>query len=182
LCPISTVNPASVHDLNPSADLSVCFISLLPSVAGKDTMQRIRARREAANLPRFTSGSSSSDGNIPATSSANLLDATLGPTSSKYAGKDADLAASAAAAAAAAAAAFGSAGDSKDAAYVAGVRAGSSSSEQPPHGMIEHHLPPKMADGLPMDEDTETDNLLEFKETPEEVRGARQYADGAKAC
>jgi hypothetical protein len=124
-------------------------------------MSRIRARREAANLPRFTNSSSSSSSSeaFPASSSADLLDATLGPTSSK-AGKDA-----------AESAAFS---DSKDAAD-ASAGAGSSSSdknsmcEHQQHGVLEHHLPPKMADGLPIDEDTESDNLLEFKETPEEV-------------
>ncbi|WIA41031.1 hypothetical protein OEZ86_004669 [Tetradesmus obliquus] len=128
--------------------------------SGKDTLRRIRERRAAANLPRFTSSGGSSE-NIPASSAANLLDATLGPTSSK-AGKDAE---SAAAAAAVGAAAGG----------VASKDAGSSSThsteqQQQQHGVMEHHLPPKMADGLPMDEDTETDNLLEFKETPAEKR------------
>jgi hypothetical protein len=130
--------------------------------AGKDTVQRIRARRAAANLPRFTT-SSSSDA-LPATSSVNLLDPALGPTSSKRAGKDAELAAAVAGA---------TPSSSKDAADVPAAGAASSSNgeqQQQQHGMMEHHLPPKMADGLPMDEDTETDNLLEFKETPEEVR------------
>jgi hypothetical protein len=129
-------------------------------------VQRIKARREAANLPRFTNSSSSSSDAFPGTSSANLLDATLGPTSSK-AGKDAESAAAAGVC------------SSKDAADGAADAGGSSSSQaeqqqqqqqQQQHGVLEHHLPPKMADGLPMDEDTETDNLLEFKETAAEVR------------
>jgi hypothetical protein len=138
--------------------------------AGKDTVRRIRARRAAGNLPRFTSGGSSSSDAIPATSSVNLLDPMLGPTSSKHAGKDAESAAAAAAVAAA------TSSSSKDAADVpaAGAVSSSHDEQQQQHGMMEHHLPPKMADGLPMDEDTETDNLLEFKETPEEVRCCRE--------
>jgi hypothetical protein len=117
-------------------------------------------------LPRFTTSSSSSSDALPATSSINLLDPALGPTSSKHAGKDAELAAAAAAVAGA------TPSSSKDAADVpaAGAASSSNAEQQHQHGMMEHHLPPKMADGLPMDEDTETDNLLEFKETPEEVR------------
>lgn len=38
---------------------------------------------------------------------------------------------------------------------------------------LEHHKPPAMADGLVVDEDTDASNLLQFKETPEEVRTAR---------
>jgi hypothetical protein len=139
-------------------------LSCTHNTAARDTRRRVRERREAANLPRFSEGGQLQQQPSRMRLLGSLLGTSSGtaPANMTSPGKDAkDL---------------GNMHSSSS-----DVSAVDKSTELPQPHHLEHHLPARMADGFPVDEtENEGGNLLEFKETPAEVSRGRAV-EGALA-